>query len=163
MKKLTAILFGLFILFTASVTPHLARAVETSFFNIIPCDAVQSDRVEKQIADAIKNAPELDPKKVREAYIRDNGIPECNFATFIKMIQNIIRAIIILAIPTTMIVLTWVGVVLLTSVGNVSKIQYAKGVAWKVIFGFITVLLAWLLVEAIYIAITGQGFNEFFK
>lgn len=163
MKKLIALLFGFLVLVTAGATPHLARAVDTSFFNIIPCDAVQSPRVEKQIADAIARSPDLDPKKVREAYISDNGIPECNFATFVKMIQNIIRAIIILSIPATMIVLTWVGVVLLTSVGNVSKIQYAKGVAWKVIFGFITILLAWLLVEAIYIAITGKGFNEFFK
>ncbi|MDQ3014561.1 MAG: hypothetical protein M3Q73_01710 [bacterium] len=259
MKKITATIFALTIIITAVGVPQTTQAVETGFFNIIPCDGVDQEYLKNEAAsheEARKKAlQEFNSPSNREVFyvlykrgtsldqytfsgdvmtinpsstysadgqtvtsggatytgpdimaannafvalksgqyidvsVQGNRVGHqkkmtleeltqkyliksepskttndtCNFGHLIQMIQNIIRAIIILSIPATMIVLTWVGVVLLTAVGNVSKIQYAKGVAWKVIIGFITILLAWLLVEAIYIAITGQGFNDFLK
>jgi hypothetical protein len=92
-----------------------------------------------------------------------SGQPECNLALFVVMIGNIINVIIALSIPATMLVFAWLGVLLLISQGDISKINRAKGIAWNVMVGFIVILSAWLLVNVLYLAVTGKGFNDYFK
>src|SRR5437868_2392441 len=128
----------LFILFQIALPLMTVNAQATqpqqpkNFLNVVPCGNGRT-------ADAAK---------------------ECNLAYFVTMIQNIINVLVILSFPATMIVLTWVGILLLTSAGNENKITQAKTIAYRVIIGFIVILTAWLVVQIIFMAITGKNFND---
>src|SRR3989344_5707123 len=71
----------------------------------------------------------------------------CDLADFVLMIKNIINVLVLFSIPVTMIVLTWVGIMLLTARGSQEKITKAKGMAGKVLTGFIIILFAWFVVN----------------
>jgi hypothetical protein len=139
MKTLLSTTFIALIFTMHALAPSVAYAQNQqpvrSFFNVVPCGNEQGEAAAKS----------------------------CDFQDFLTMIRNIIRAIIILSIPATMIVLTWIGVVLLTAQGDVGKITRSKIMAKKVIWGFIIVLSAWLVVEAIFVSLTGKSFNELLK
>ncbi len=136
MRKGIITTLSIAILLAQLAMPFLALAAETTnFLNIVPCG--QSS----------------DP----------NIATNCGLDHFIIVIRNIINALIILAIPMTMIVLTWIGIILLTAQGDSGKITRAKATLWKVVVGFIILVTAWLVVQALYLAITGVNFNTFFK
>jgi hypothetical protein len=115
--------------------PALLSAATTSPFNVVPCGN--------------ETGPE--------------AATSCDFEDFIVLIKNIINVLIVLAIPATMIVFTWVGIMLLTAQGDSDKITRARGILQKVVTGFIIILLAWLVVHTLFLVITGKTFNDFLK
>ncbi|MBX4198285.1 pilin [Candidatus Parcubacteria bacterium] len=115
-------------------------------FNIIPC--------------GFNNAAEPSDFVSDEA---TTDSTECDFADFITLIKNVINLLIVLSIPAVMIVLTWVGIILLTAQGDSGKITQAKSTAQSVVWGFVIILSAWLVVHTIFIVLTGQSFNDFLK
>ncbi len=88
---------------------------------------------------------------------------ECDFGSFVQLINNLINFAFVAAIPISMIAFVWVGILFVTSQGNAGKIEQAKGIAWKVGIGFLFILGAWLIVNSITSVLLKDGFNIFLK
>ncbi len=71
---------------------------------------------------------------------------QCDLKALILLIRNIINFLFIISIPIATMAFVWTGVLLLTSQGNPAKIQRAKGIAIKVLFGFIFIIASWAIV-----------------
>ncbi len=86
------------------------------------------------------------------------GQQECNFQDLLALGQNIIKTLVKISIPVAAIAFAWAGFLYLSSGGDTSKIKQAKEVFWKVLWGFIFILTAWLIV---YLAtsLLAPGFN----
>jgi hypothetical protein len=95
-----------------------------------------------------------------EPYSPDN--PEsCGLAKFIQLIQNVINALFLISIPLATIAFVYIGWTLLTAQGSVAKINDAKHIAKNVIWGFVIILSAWLIVYTITYALLDPSFNSF--
>lgn len=88
---------------------------------------------------------------------------ECQLEDLVKLIENIINAIIILSIPFMTVALTYVGFLILTAQGNVNKLDQAKRIAKMTIIGFVFILTAWLIVNTINSYFFKDGFNLFMQ
>lgn len=84
----------------------------------------------------------------------------CVFDDFIVTIGKIIRLLIFIGVAFSAVVMSYVGFVYLTSAGNTSKIQSAKGVFWKVIWGLVIMLSAWLVVSLIENALLSDEYKD---
>lgn len=83
-----------------------------------------------------------------------NAIPgtnecECGFRDVVAEIKQLINFAFLLAMPLTVIAITWAGIQILLARGNPGKINEAKKLATQVLTGFIIVLTAWLIVYTI--------------
>lgn len=87
---------------------------------------------------------------------------DCGLTDLVILIKNVINAIIIIAIPFMTIILTWVGVLILTAQGNVSRIERAKKIAMNTAIGFVFILTAWLIVHTITAYFLEDEFRLFF-
>lgn len=87
---------------------------------------------------------------------------ECNFGDLLALGQNIIRTLVLLSIPITAIAFCWAGFLYLSSGGDTSKIKQAKEIFWKVMWGFIFILTAWLIVYAAT-SLLAPGFSFLFN
>src|SRR3989344_5583140 len=72
--------------------------------------------------------------------------PDCDFPKLILLGQNIINYLILLSIPLAAVAFAYCGFLFLTAAGNESQIKKAKGIGWHVLWGFLAVLSAWLIV-----------------
>lgn len=79
----------------------------------------------------------------------DGVSPKCGFADIIQLANNIINFLIIVSIPLAVITFMYAGFLYLTAGGNEGKIKQAHSIFWKVLWGFIIILTAWLIVELI--------------
>ena len=77
-----------------------------------------------------------------------NG-PDCDYGKLIELAKNIINYLILFTIPLAAIAFAWAGFTFITAAGNESKISKAKEIFWKVSWGFIIVLTAWMIVYLI--------------
>ncbi|MBX4210519.1 pilin [Candidatus Parcubacteria bacterium] len=78
---------------------------------------------------------------------------ECNFYSFIQLINNVITFLIYLSIPIAAISFAYAGILYLTSAGNTAQMSKAKGIFGTVLVGFLIVLGAWLIVYTISTAL----------
>jgi hypothetical protein len=83
----------------------------------------------------------------------------CDFDALLKTINNIIKFLIFLGIVFSSVVMAYVGFIYLTSAGNTSKLESAKGIFWKVIWGIVIMLSAWLIVNLIERSLLSQEFQ----
>jgi len=74
---------------------------------------------------------------------------QCDFDDLLTLGRNIITFLVMLSIPLAAIAFAWAGFLYLTSAGNAGKIEKAKEIFWKVMWGFIFILTAWLIVRVI--------------
>lgn len=74
---------------------------------------------------------------------------ECGFGDIIAEINKLVNFAFLLAVPVTMIALTWAGIKILLAAGNMTKVTEAKKMATQVLTGFLFVLCAWLIVYVI--------------
>jgi hypothetical protein len=144
MRKLLVVSASVSLLFIQLVLPLIVLAdTSNNFLNIVPCGNTYDEQGRERNPNDVAN--------------------ECGLDDFVIMVRNIINAIIIIAIPVTMIVITWIGILLLTAQGDSGKITRAKETLWKVVIGFIVILSAWLVVQIVFMSITGKNFIDFFK
>lgn len=73
----------------------------------------------------------------------------CTFAHVIELVQNLITTMIILATFIATVAFAYAGFKLLTSGGNTSAKEDAKKMLTKVLWGYIWILAAWLIVYTI--------------
>lgn len=84
---------------------------------------------------------------------------DCTFADFVQLIKNGITDLVLFSTLIAVAVFVYAGFILLTSGGNVSKYEQAKGMLWKVVIGYLWILAAWLIVYTITSALIKADFN----
>jgi len=84
------------------------------------------------------------------------GQPSCNFSHLIQLANSIINFLIRISSFLAAIAFTYVGWLYVTSGGDSGKKSEAKGILMKVVFGFVLVLGAWLIVKLI---LTSLGYG----
>jgi len=82
---------------------------------------------------------------------------ECNFDMLIVLVNNIINALIYLAILVAVAMFAYAGWLYLTSAGNEGQMKQAHTIFTNAGFGFIFVLGAWLIITLILKTLVGAG------
>ncbi|MFH1472842.1 MAG: hypothetical protein ABIF06_00285 [bacterium] len=85
--------------------------------------------------------------------------PDCGFSDLIVLTQNLITDLIILSTFLATATFAYVGYILLTSSGNPGALTKAKDMAWKVLKGYLWILVAWLLIYTITNALLHEGYS----
>lgn len=73
----------------------------------------------------------------------------CNFNKLIELAKGIIDFLVLASIPLATISFMYAGFLYLTAGGDTSKVKQAHSIFWKVLWGFIIILSAWLIVDLI--------------
>jgi len=82
---------------------------------------------------------------------------DCNFCHLLSTGKNVIDLLFQVLIIAAVVMIVVAGFKLVTSAGNVSAMQSAKGMLTNVIIGFVIVLSAWLIVDTIIKMLVGQN------
>jgi hypothetical protein len=82
-----------------------------------------------------------------------NGQPECGYNDLLKLINNVIDWIMMVAVPVAAGIFAWVGFKYMTT-GVSDQKSEAKKMLWKVFIGLVFILGAWLIVDTILKALT---------
>ena len=82
---------------------------------------------------------------------------DCNACSLVDMVNGIVNFLITICVVIAVVMLAVAGFKLLTSGGNSSAAQEAKGLFTNVVIGFIIVLSAWLIVDTILRIATNTG------
>ena len=79
---------------------------------------------------------------------REGAPPVCNLCHFWQLGSNIINFLIFgLAVPLTIILFIWAGVLLLTSGGSEERIKTGKKVFTNTVIGIVIVFTSWLIID----------------
>ena len=73
----------------------------------------------------------------------------CNLCSFGTLIQNLINYLLILAVPISIALFAWAGILYFTSVQNPKQIGTAKRLFKSVFIGFALALASWLIIQTI--------------
>ena len=96
----------------------------------------------------------------QEGLIPCDGVNvKCGFPQLVQLANNVINFLVIVSIPLTVISFIYAGFLYLTSGGNEGKIKQAHSIFWKVLWGFIIILTAWLAVSLIINAFLKPGYS----
>ncbi len=76
----------------------------------------------------------------------------CGWNDLIKLVNNIANFFIIAGTAISALAFGYAGFLMMTSAGEMSKIEKAKSIFGKVVIGFLIMLSAWLIVNAIEVA-----------
>ncbi len=87
------------------------------------------------------------------------GSNPCDFADFMTLIKNGIVDLVLISTLIVVFMLVYAGYLLLTSQGNVSAYTKVKDIFWKVVWGYVIVLAAWLIVYTITGALLNSNAN----
>lgn len=74
---------------------------------------------------------------------------DCDFNDLMQLANNIMKFIIMIAIPLTAIIFSYAGFLYITAAGNEHQIAQAHDIFVKVAIGFFFILAAWLIVYLI--------------
>lgn len=87
-------------------------------------------------------------------------VEECHFDDFIVGINNIINFLIVIGGSVAAIVFAIAGFMILTAGANESQVTKAKGMFMQVVWGFVWMLSAWLVVKMVLV---GLGVTDAFS
>ncbi len=82
---------------------------------------------------------------------------ECGWPHLLLLARNVVTFLIVLSAALAALVFAFAGFVMVTSAGNTSRIEFAKGIFLKVLLGFIFVLGAWLIVYFVTTALVDDS------
>jgi hypothetical protein len=94
----------------------------------------------------------------KKPFVEEAG-GRCDFNAFIVLIKNGIVDLVLVSTLIVVFMLVYVGFKLITSQGNTSAYTDAKKIFGKVVWGYIWVLAAWLIVYTITNALLFSNFN----
>jgi hypothetical protein len=83
----------------------------------------------------------------------------CNICYLAVLIQEIVNFLIMVAIPISVAMFAWAGIMYFTSAGNPKNIGRAHKIFSGVFWGFIIALSGWLLVQVALQAITSSDYS----
>jgi len=88
----------------------------------------------------------------------------CGFNDAVKLVTNIISWLIYAGTVLSAIVFVYVGWLYLSAGGDEGKVKKAKEILWKVIWGFVIMVAAWLIIKTIETTLIGDsGIKSFLK
>ena len=120
----------------------------TLFFLIAPALPFASAAVlPKILPDCKAELPPSDP----------NG---CGIDDFILMLKNIINFLTIIVFPIGAGVIIWGGIVIMTAGGSTERASKGRKIITTAVIGIAIALGAWLIINAIYLALTGRGVEQ---
>lgn len=85
--------------------------------------------------------------------------PDCGYNDFLQLIKNVINRLILLSFPIAAGVFAWAGFKYMTT-GIADKKAEAKSMIVKVFVGFVIILAAWLIVNAVLSALLNPDFID---
>jgi hypothetical protein len=85
--------------------------------------------------------------------------PPCNFNAFMTLIKNGIFDLVLISTLIVVFMLVYAGFKLLTSQGNTAAYTDVKKIFGKVVWGYVIVLAAWLIVYTITGALLNSDAN----
>ena len=83
----------------------------------------------------------------------------CTFGHLITLAQNLITDLIIISTLLATAAFIYAGFLLLTSGGSTTKKDQAKKVFYSVLWGYLWILVAWLLVYTITSVLLKEGYS----
>ncbi len=84
----------------------------------------------------------------------------CGPCEFFRTIQRIINFLILVSVLLASIMFTYAGFLYLTSSTNPGNISKAKGIFWNVLFGFVAVLGAWIVINTVLNTLAGRSLAD---
>ncbi len=97
-------------------------------------------------------------KIITESDGRRTITEQCNFNSFIELINNVIDFLLFkIAAPLAALALCIAGAQLLFSGGSSEKVTKAKKIIKNVIIGYIIALAAWLIIKTIFVTLGFKG------
>jgi len=93
-----------------------------------------------------------------------NGVisTPCDFNMVMKLINNIINFLLfVIATPLAAMAIAYAGFLYLSSGGSPEKVSQGKKILTNVVFGYIIALVAWLIVNTIFVSLGVS--NSFLK
>lgn len=88
-----------------------------------------------------------------------NNQKECGYQDLLIMVNKIINWIIIISVPVAAGVFAWAGILYMTT-GIADKKSDAKAMLWKVFWGFVVILSAWIIVNTITNTLLKPNFKD---
>lgn len=85
---------------------------------------------------------------------------DCNFGDLVRLGNNIMEFLLLVSIPIATIAFAWAGILMLTAKGSADQIERAKSIFGKVLWGFLFVLTAWLIVRMITTTLLKPSYYE---
>lgn len=87
-----------------------------------------------------------------------NG-PDCGLDDLIVLVNAVIQNLVVLSTILATIAFIYVGFRLMTSGGDPGAKNDAKDILWKVVIGYVVILVAWLVVYTIMSVLVNPEFN----
>jgi hypothetical protein len=91
-----------------------------------------------------------------EGLVTCTGGDECNFCSFINMVNGLIEWLIIVAVALTVLLLAFAGFRLVTSGGDAAGLEQAKKIFVSSIIGIMIMLAGWTIVDTV-LKVTAGG------
>jgi fumarate reductase subunit D len=93
------------------------------------------------------------------AQIIPNCSPNCGYNDLLTLVNNVINWIIMISVPIAAGVFAWAGIKYMTT-GVADQKSEAKAMLWKVFWGFVAILSAWIIVTTITGALLSPDFKN---
>ena len=99
------------------------------------------------------------PETTHAAIVTCSG-PDCNWASFISLAQNVLNFIVSLAVVAAAVMFAYAGWLFFSSGANTSNLEQGKKIFTSVVVGLIIILVAWLVVNTLLDVLTGRGLEQ---
>jgi|SRR3989338_8005898 len=131
MKRIVFIVAVLFLLALSNAYPFVPHAAAVTLLGVdVPCD------------------PALSPSEA------EGG---CGFEAFIAFMKGIIDFLTKLVLPIAAAIIVWGGIVIMTAGGSEERVGKGKKIITTAVIGAAIALGAWLIINTVYLALTGKG------
>ncbi len=87
--------------------------------------------------------------QAQESPIIPNCSPNCGYSDLLKLVNNIIKWIILISVPVAAGVLAWAGFNIMLHADNMGKRKEAIDMIKKVLIGLFFILAAWVIVSTV--------------
>lgn len=91
-----------------------------------------------------------------EGLVTCTGGDECNFCSFVTMVNGLIEWLVIIAVTLTVLLLAFAGFRLITSAGDAAGFEQAKKIFVSSIIGILIMLAGWTIVDT-FLKISAGG------
>lgn len=85
----------------------------------------------------------------------------CGIPQFVQLLKNVIDFLTIIVFPIAAGVIIWGGIVIMTAGGSTERASKGKKIITTAVIGIAIALGAWLIINAIYLLLTGANVPTF--
>lgn len=96
---------------------------------------------------------------MKDLIVCDGVTVPCTFEKLVELVRVLITDLVYLSTFLTVAAFAYAGYILLTSGGNTSARDRAKGIFLKVLIGYLWILAAWLIVYTITSVLLTDGYT----